>query len=359
MTKDIDSKSGKIIGILGGGQLGSMLAIAASKLGLKTHIYSSSKDSPAFNYSTKYTIADYDDEIALKNFIKEIDIATIEFENIPEQTLNYISDYVPLYPNKESIFLSQDRFLEKNFIRENSIDVADFMPINNIDDIKKWDFNLRPGILKTRKFGYDGKGQKIVTTAKMCEKYFIEMNNSPCIIEEVVPFNMEASTITARSQDGSIEMFEPSRNIHKNHILHTSNIPSGLSNALIEKLHAISKLIISKLNYIGVLSIEFFITNNNIMVNEIAPRVHNSGHWTMDGANISQFEQHIRAISNLPIVEPKTLHSLEMLNIIGNDIYYWEKSNDNEVRKIHIYGKKGIKSGRKLGHVNSIKKSKS
>ncbi|MBT5640490.1 MAG: 5-(carboxyamino)imidazole ribonucleotide synthase [Rhodobiaceae bacterium] len=358
MNKNIGSESNKMIGILGGGQLGSMLAIAAYKLGLKTHIYSSSKDSPAFNYATKYTLADYNNQIALKDFVEDVDIATIEFENIPEQTLNYISDCVPLYPNKESIFLSQDRFLEKNFIRQNGVEVADFIEINNKEDIKKWDFSLKPGILKTRKFGYDGKGQKLINSMRMCEEYFIGLNNVPCIIEEVIPFHMEVSTITTRSQDGSIEIFEPSRNIHKNHILHTSSIPSGLSSSLIEKLYEISKLIISKLNYIGVLSIEFFITNNNIKVNEIAPRVHNSGHWTMNGANVSQFEQHIRAISNMPLIKPKTLHSLEMLNIIGTDIHYWEKSNDSEDRKIHIYGKTEIKKGRKLGHVNSIKRFK-
>jgi len=357
MTKNITFNSDIIIGILGGGQLGSMLAIAANKLGIKTHVYSSTKDSPAFNYATKHTIADYSDQIALRNFVKEIDIATIEFENIPQKTLNYISDYVPLYPNKESIFLSQDRYLEKNFIRENGIDVANFIEINNKEDIKKWDFNSKPGILKTRKFGYDGKGQKLVSSIKMCEEYFINMNNSPCIIEEVIPFDMEVSTITTRSQDGLIEIFEPSKNIHKNHILHTSNVPSGLSNILIERLYEISTSIIRKLNYVGVLSIEFFITNNNIIVNEIAPRVHNSGHWTIDGANISQFEQHIRAISNMPIIKTKTLHPSEMLNIIGDDICYWGKSNSSDTRKIHIYGKTEIKKGRKLGHVNYIKRS--
>ena len=191
----------------------------------------------------------------------------------------------------------------------------------------------------------------------MCEEYFINMNNSPCIIEEVIPFDMEVSTITTRSQDGLIEIFEPSKNIHKNHILHTSNVPSGLSNILIERLYEISTSIIRKLNYVGVLSIEFFITNNNIIVNEIAPRVHNSGHWTIDGANISQFEQHIRAISNMPIIKTKTLHPSEMLNIIGDDICYWGKSNSSDTRKIHIYGKTEIKKGRKLGHVNYIKRS--
>tara|TARA_Y100000590_G_scaffold470658_1_gene667487 strand:- start:9745 stop:10836 length:1092 start_codon:yes stop_codon:yes gene_type:complete len=348
----------KIVGILGGGQLGLMLSQAAQSLGFETNIYCPDKESPAFNHSTFQTIGDYEDKMILEQFANKVDYITIEFENIPKKTIDFISKFKKIYPPIDAIEISQDRINEKNFFVKNKINTNKYCEISSTVEFDGWDFtNL--SVLKTRKFGYDGKGQKIIKSASEGKKLFQAEFNVPCILEEYVHFTKEVSTISARDIYGNIFIYPPSENVHKNHILDTSCVPANINPSITKKLFKISEKIISKLNYVGVLSIEFFVNDDSIsqetiFVNEIAPRVHNSGHWTLDGANISQFEQHIRAISKGQIIEPKLLTKTLMLNIIGDEVSYWNKSINTKNRKIYIYGKNKIKEGRKMGHINFI-----
>jgi len=345
----------KTIGIFGGGQLGQMLSQAAASLGFKTCIYSPDENSPAFMYSDYQIIAEYDDIDKLDEFVEKIDFATIEFENIPIDTIQFISNKIRIFPPINAIEISQDRIKEKNFFRKFGIKTNRFQNIESEKDLKSWDFSTK-SVLKTRMLGYDGKGQIVVNTYQEASDAFNIMGQYPCIIEEFVYFSKEISTITARDKFGSIFTFPPSENIHKNHILDETNVPANISKELEIELYQTSANILENLNYIGILSIEFFMEKDSqaILVNEIAPRVHNSGHWTLDGSNISQFEQHIRAISGMQIVEPELLFKTRMLNLIGEDVNEWNINDSNEKQKIYIYGKDKIKKGRKMGHVNFI-----
>jgi len=345
----------KTIGIFGGGQLGQMLSQAAASLGFKTCIYSPDENSPAFMYSDYQIIAEYDDIDKLDEFVEKIDFATIEFENIPIDTIQFISNKIRIFPPINAIEISQDRIKEKNFFRKFGIKTNRFQNIESEKDLKSWDFSTK-SVLKTRMLGYDGKGQIVVNSYQEALDAFNIMGQYPCIIEEFVYFSKEISTITARDKFGSIFTFPPSENIHKNHILDETNVPANISKELEIELYQTSANILENLNYIGILSIEFFMEKDSqaILVNEIAPRVHNSGHWTLDGSNISQFEQHIRAISGMQIVEPELLFKTRMLNLIGEDVNEWNINDSNEKQKIYIYGKDKIKKGRKMGHVNFI-----
>ncbi len=345
----------KTIGIFGGGQLGQMLSQAATSLGFKTCIYSPDKNSPAFMYSDYQIVAEYDDVSKLEEFVNKINFATIEFENIPIDTIQFISNKIKFYPPINAIEISQDRIKEKNFCKKIGIKTNKFQNIESEKDLESWDFSKK-SVLKTRMLGYDGKGQTLVNTYQEAKDAFNAMGQFPCIIEEFVDFSKEISTITARDKFGSIFTFPPSENVHKNHILDVTDAPANISKELEIKLYQTSANILEKLNYIGILSIEFFIQKDSqeILVNEIAPRVHNSGHWTLDGSNISQFEQHIRAITGMRVVEPELLFRTKMLNLIGEDVYKWNISDTNDIQKIYIYGKNEVKKGRKMGHVNFI-----
>ena len=345
----------KTIGIFGGGQLGQMLSQAAASLGFKTCIYSPDENSPAFMNSDYQILAEYDDISKLDEFVNKIDFATIEFENIPIDTIQFISNKIKVYPPINAIEISQDRIKEKNFCKKLGIKTNQFQNIESIKDLDSWDFSKK-SVLKTRMLGYDGKGQTLINTYQEAIDAFNAMGQFPCIIEEFVYFSKEISTITARDKFGSIFTFPPSENVHKNHILDVTEVPANISNELEIKLYQTSANILEKLNYIGILSIEFFIEEDSeeILVNEIAPRVHNSGHWTLDGSNISQFEQHIRAVTGMRIVEPKLLFKTRMLNLIGEDVHKWDTTDSNDIQKIYIYGKNEVKKGRKMGHVNFI-----
>ncbi|MDG2187672.1 MAG: 5-(carboxyamino)imidazole ribonucleotide synthase [Hyphomicrobiales bacterium] len=355
-------KDKKTIGILGGGQLGKMLSDAAIKLGFNTHIYSPDVNSPAFRNATYNTIEKFEDKKKLKKFIDTVDLVTIEFENIPLTTIEYISQHKPIYPPPAAIEISQDRLKEKDFFIKNKIKTNNFKNIESINDLNSWTFD-RKSVLKTRRFGYDGKGQKIITSLEDAQKAYLDFNEYPCLIEEFVEYTKEVSTISARDTFGNIFTYLPSENIHKDHILDRSFVPASISKDLGTELKQISSIILSELNYIGILSIEFFVRVNQqtkeeeLIANEIAPRVHNSGHWTLDGSDISQFEQHIKSIVGKKINEPKLIFKTEMLNIIGEDINYWNKLNSTENKKIYLYGKDSIRKGRKMGHVNFINKN--
>lgn len=329
----------KRLGILGGGQLGRMLAIAAHSLGIQVVIFSDQPNSPASYVTNKTIVADYHDKNSLIEFANCVDVVTLEYENIPTDTLNLLSRYVSVYPDSKALEITQDRLLEKRFIKSCGLVTTEFEEITNVNNI-----NLDyPFIIKTLREGYDGKGQCRVYSNN--DKINIE---PPFIAEKVVNFEKEISIIAARDLYGAIEFFPIPKNTHNNGILITSSVPADISNHIIKEAQDIAIAILEKMNYIGIITVELFLTaQKQLLVNEIAPRVHNSGHWSVESCNISQFEQHVRAVCGLPIKPVHLYFSCEMHNLIGDDI---KSLNKSPAQKVTIYGKEEIRKGRKMGH---------
>lgn len=348
---------GSTIGILGGGQLGRMLAIAAAQLGFKTHIYCPEVGCPAEHVSDSITHAKYDDETALRQFTQSVDVVTYEFENIPVKTVKFISNGVSVFPDSKVLEISQDRLHEKNFLNNLGIATAPFKGVSSEQEaaeaLKKISY---PAVLKTRRFGYDGKGQAIVKSAYELGSAWKTLNNDQIIVEGFIDFDMEISVIAARGQDGEIKCFVPAENQHKNHILDISVAPARIDDDIKDKAIDIATNVIKNIDYVGVLTIEFFLSNREpvLRVNEIAPRVHNSGHWTIEACPSSQFEQHIRAICGLPLGGVEFNGIAEMTNLIGEDILKYTDLLKDPTANVHHYGKEIIKSGRKMGHVTRI-----
>lgn len=347
---------GSTIGIIGGGQLGQMLSNAARKIGYQTHIFANNINEPAIRYCDKYTIAEFNNFFALKKFFQQCDIITFEFENIPVKKIEKANTKTPILPNLSSLSISQDRLHEKDFLNKNNLKTTKFIPINSANDITAaFNYIGSSGILKTRKFGYDGKGQFNVSSINEINKAWESLNKVPSILESKVNFISELSVIIARNQSGETKEFDVIRNVHKKGILSNSYIPAEIEKKLEKKCIRIAKSIVEKLNYFGVLTVEMFLTKNNtILINEIAPRVHNSGHWTIDSCITSQFEQHIRAICNLPLGSSKRHSDALMTNIIGDEIKNIERIFNQPNTKIYLYGKKISSSGRKMGHYTKI-----
>lgn len=350
---------GSTIGILGGGQLGRMLALAAARLGLKTHIYAPEADSPAFDVSDTRTVAAYDDERSLTAFAKTIDVATYEFENIPVKTVEFLAKNIPVRPGAKALACAQDRINEKTLARDLGAMTADFAPISSLADLEKVldDGFAIPSVLKTRRFGYDGKGQAKILKRGDAAAAWSAMRDQPSILESFVNFNYEVSVIAARGLDGEFRAFEVTENEHRNHILHRSVAPANLPKASRNEAIAIARSIAKQLEYVGVFAIEFFAETTGdtttLRVNEMAPRVHNSGHWTQDGCETSQFEQHIRAVAGWPLGSTAmTAPAAEMINLIGDDILEWRAIAAEPGAYLHHYGKKEARPGRKMGHVN-------
>ena len=345
------------IGILGGGQLARMLSMAASKLGFRTHVYDPNPDSPAFEVASESTLGAFTDNQLLKEFAKKIDVLTYEFENVPNSTLKRLENVVQIWPDTKALAISQDRVKEKRFFSSLGLKTATYEAINSIQDFSKAISNIpTPAILKTRREGYDGKGQLLISTKTKKSQIEQHLVLGPCILESFVKFTKELSVIIARDQSSNVVSFDPGENIHKSGILHTTTVPAHISKNL--KIEAIINAgkIINSLNYVGVLGVEFFLTNTNeLILNEIAPRVHNSGHWTQNGCVIDQFEQHIRAISGLPLGNGERHSNVKMVNILGSDI---KKSLYISDAAVHMYGKEKVKVGRKMGHVNYVSRIK-
>ena len=338
-----------ILGILGGGQLGMLLVQAANKIGIDTFVYSDSEDSPAINYSQKSLIQSYDDLGALDKFIKECDVITFEFENIPFETLNYILKDKPVFPSPHINQIIQDRLLEKKFINNLNIQTTDFIELNKNTKISE---EIFPAMLKTRKMGYDGKGQYVINS----KDDLINIDtNIPYILEKKINLLKEFSIIITRYQDGKVFTYEPIENVHQDQILHTSKIPASLSNEIINLAQKQSEIIINSLSYVGTMCVEYFVDHTqNIYVNEIAPRVHNSGHLTIESYDCSQFESHIRAVCNLTKKEPRKIENAKMINIIGEDIKKYRDQSTKGNYFFYDYEKKSIKTGRKMGHITNI-----
>jgi len=340
------------LGILGGGQLGMMICQAAQKIQVETIVYSDTSDSPAIDFSDNHFISNYDDFGQIDNFINKCDYVTFEFENIPFETLKYIDKKKNVFPSPTINNIIQDRLTEKEFINSLDIDTVPFLNISKSLILSEIDKEFFPSILKTRRMGYDGKGQSIISD----KKSLINLDQDKYILEKKIKLKQEISVITVRYQDESLFSYLPIDNTHKNQILFKSVSPAMIDDSLRDKALLWSKKIIKSLNYIGVICIEFFIDENNkLYVNELAPRVHNSGHLTIESYNISQFESHIRAVCNLTKVKPKIQYQAEMINILGSDISKYRDAQVKNNNFFHDYFKKEPKEGRKMGHLTKIK----
>ena len=343
-----------VLGILGGGQLGSMLASSANKLNIKTIIYSYDKNAPAKKFSDEFIFANYNDEEKIRYFSDCIDLVTFEFENIPYNTLFQINNLKPVLPKPDINKIVQDRLLEKNFINNLNINTTQYVSINKIDDLTI-NKDLFPGILKTSRFGYDGKGQFRIESMSKINNLKIDFKHK-YILEKLIKIKKEISVIITRFGPESYEIYEPIENVHEDRILKSSKIPSQINKDIIEKAKNWAKLIADELGFIGTMCVEYFIDkNDNLFVNEIAPRVHNSGHLTINSYNVSQFENHIRAICKLEKIPIKKLYDAEMINILGNNIEYFRKRKYLDHEFFFDYLKTEIKPNRKMGHLTTLK----
>jgi 5-(carboxyamino)imidazole ribonucleotide synthase len=348
---------GSTIGILGGGQLGRMLAIAAAQLGYRCHIYAPEENSVAAEVAAEFTCKAYHDTDSLRTFAKACDVVTYEFENVPVAPLYTIERIAPIRPGLKALEIAQDRVEEKLFVAALGGVTAPFEIIGERQEanaaLEKIGF---PAILKTIRMGYDGKGQvRLESTADVSQAWH-DMGRQPAIAEKMIRFDAEFSVLLVRNTDGEIHYWDCPRNKHEGGILAHSSLPAG---PLIEsqrgEARALAAAVAEKLEYVGVLTLEFFATPDGPLFNEMAPRVHNSGHWTIEGAATSQFENHIRAICEVPLGDTKTAcDRVEMANLIGNDVLRWQELFGDDDANVHLYGKGAPSAGRKMGHVTRL-----
>ncbi len=347
---------GSTIGILGGGQLGRMLALAAAPLGLKCHIYAPEVDSPAFQVSAARTIADYLDEKALAEFAAAVDAVTYEFENVPARTVEILEARVAVRPGSKALAVAQDRIKEKLLARQLGAMTAEFVAVNSLDDLRRAVQQVgAPGILKTTRLGYDGKGQARVNGAADCEAAWKAVKGEAAIYERFVHFDREVSVIIARDVAGKVAAFDVTENVHRNHILYTSTVPARVAPEIASEAVFVAQRMAEALDYVGVMGVEFFVGADVLYVNEIAPRVHNSGHWTMDGCLVSQFEQHIRAVAGWPLGATARHANVVMTNLLGDEAGAWLGIVMEPGVVLHLYGKVKARPGRKMGHVNRVR----
>ncbi|MGX9573115.1 5-(carboxyamino)imidazole ribonucleotide synthase [Mesorhizobium sp. f-mel] len=346
--------AGSTIGIIGGGQLGRMLAMAAARLGYRTVVLEPQPDCPAAQVANRQIAAAYDDTAALAELAAVSAVVTYEFENVPVMAASVLAVTVPVYPPARALEVAQDRVAEKKFLNGIGIPTADFCPVDNDDELtaalKKFDGS---GILKTRRMGYDGKGQRVFRNmetggfAGICEA----MGNVPLILESFVDFEREISVIAARGMDGSLAAYDPAENVHRDGILHRSTLPARIGSETAAAAQAAAAKILAALDYVGVIGIEFFVlADGALLANEIAPRVHNSGHWTEAACIVSQFEQHIRAVAGLPLGNPGRHLDCVMENLIGDDVLRVPALLAEPDLMLHLYGKAEARPGRKMGH---------
>ncbi len=336
-----------------------MLALAAAELGLRAHIYAPEETSPAAEVASAATRAAYDDEAALIAFADTVDVVTYEFENVPGETARILSEHAPVRPGAKALMTSQDRLDEKNFLNALGIATAPFAAVDTLDDLKTALEKLgTPAVLKTRRLGYDGKGQVKIDQPDAAAAAFDAIAGAPAILEGFMPFEKEVSVIAARAQDGTSAAYDVGENVHRDHILHTTTVPAVIDPAIADNARAIAERIAHGLDYVGVIGVEFFVLNDGkqqtLCVNEFAPRVHNSGHWTSDACSVSQFEQHIRAVAGWPLGDPTRHCDAVMTNLIGTEVDDWQAHAHVSDRAIHLYGKHDARPGRKMGHITDL-----
>ncbi len=353
-------KAEATIGILGGGQLGRMLALAAARLGFSCHVYSPDADSCAFEVVRHATCAPYEDIDALARFADAVDVVTYEFENVPAEAAAVLGAHRQVLPDPAVLATTQDRLIEKQFVDKLGIATAPFADVSTAVDLGAAVKVVGvPAVLKTRRLGYDGKGQMMIRAAADAAGAWKALNEVPCILEGFVAFEREISVVAARGADGAVECFDVTENEHRDHILKVSRVPAAVSPAVAAEARRIAETIAGAFSYVGVLAVEMFVvrdgTGHAVLVNEIAPRVHNSGHWTIDGASVSQFEQHIRAVAGWPLARPvRRGNRVEMTNLIGPEAHDYARWLALPDTAVHLYGKTDARPGRKMGHVTRV-----
>lgn len=349
---------GSTIGIVGGGQLGRMLARAASRMGYKTHIYTPEKDSPASHVATMTTIGAYQDSAALRAFAQSADVITFEFENVPSETLEMLDAITVVRPKPSVLFTTRHRLREKEFIRAQGIATAPFAPVRSEVELAEAIKTIgTPAVLKTYELGYDGKGQVVISDDRITRSSaWATLGKSECILEGFIDFSAEASIIAARSTHGETRCYPLVQNIHRNHVLYKTIAPAPFIDMYQAEAVRIAKKLAGALDVVGLLAVELFVTGNGLLVNELAPRPHNSGHWSMEGAATSQFEQHIRAICGWALGDTTAHRPCEMINLLGDEWMQWEEYAKNHEAHVHLYGKTQSRPGRKMGHVTLVKR---
>ena len=346
---------GSVIGILGGGQLGRMLSVAASRLGYRSHIYEPGANPPAGDVAAQVTTAPYDDADALRAFAASVDVITYEFENIPTEALDLLEPLRPIRPNRKALKVSQDRLVEKAFLTDLGLKTAPFAAVDDAIDLAEALEEIgAPAILKTRRFGYDGKGQARILSPDQAETAIADMAGAPAILEGFVDFTHEVSVIAARGPGGEVSCYDPGENLHQDGILRRTTVPARLSPTQRTDAVLLAARILNALDYIGVMGVELFVTPGGLVVNEIAPRVHNSGHWTQNGCAVDQFEQHIRAVAGWPLGDGQRHSDVVMENLIGEDMDRVPELARQSDTALHLYGKAEVKPGRKMGHANRV-----
>lgn len=346
---------GSTIGILGGGQLGRMTALAAGALGYRCHIYDpAAEDGPAAQVSAASTTAAWDDKGALKAFANAVDVVTYEFENVPVLSVEFLETLVPVRPGSLPLRVAQDRLEEKQFSRHVGLETTPFWGVGSIDELADGVTGTGvPAILKSRRFGYDGKGQVSMDLDTPLGEAWRELGTEEAILERRVAFKTELSVIVARDLAGNMVSFPPAKNEHADGILRRSLAPADLPAQFVEEAIKAAEILTEKLEVVGLLAVEMFISDRDeVLINEMAPRPHNSGHWTQDGCATSQFEQLVRAVTGLPLGPVDALFETEMINLIGEDVDAWPEIAGEAGAKMHLYGKGESRPGRKMGHVN-------
>ena len=348
---------GATIGIIGGGQLGRMTALAAANLGFKCHIFTPERNSPAEQVAATATVAAYDDEAALAAFADAVDVVTFEFENIPFESVELLSRHRPVRPHWDCLRISQDRVVEKEFLNSLGAETAPWKgPLTSVADLEAAVAGIgRPAVLKSTRLGYDGKGQARIDADTDLAAAWAEMGADEAVLEGFVAFEREVSVVIARGLDGATAAFDVVENVHKNHILDITRAPAAIAAALADEARALAARIVTEMGLVGLLAIEMFVTaDGKLLVNEVAPRPHNSGHWTQDACVTSQFEQFVRAVTGLPLGSPERLFDAEMTNLIGDDVEAWPDIVNEPGAHLHLYGKAEARPGRKMGHVNRL-----
>ena len=355
---------GSTLGMLGGGQLGRMFTIAARNMGYKVIVLEPDTTSPAGQLADKHIVAAYDDEIALEMLGKQCDVVTTEFENIPAAVLNKLSKLCPVYPSAEGVKKAQDRIVEKEFILSCGLLPVPYGVINTVSDIPNAVKDLTfPAILKTARFGYDGKGQSTVNNIEEVEAAFKETGQISCVLEQRIDLDCEVSVILGRNKQGESQAFPVAENIHRDGILYQSLVPARVTDSIANAAKAAAKRMADKLDYIGVMAVEFFVTTKGeLLVNEMAPRTHNSGHYTIDSCVTSQFEQQVRMVCDLPFGDTRLLSPIVMTNMLGdlwgeNSQPKWNNLLRSPATKLHLYGKHEARIGRKMGHFCTLSDS--
>ncbi|MBV8059957.1 MAG: 5-(carboxyamino)imidazole ribonucleotide synthase [Alphaproteobacteria bacterium] len=353
---------GATIGILGGGQLGRMTALAAAQLGYKTHIFCSAADEPALDVTAHRTLAQFDDVDALRQFAQSVDVVTLEWENVPAVALETVAKYAPLHPGASVMAIAQDRQKEKDFARSVGIGTTRYKIVQSAAELAEALKKIpAPAFLKTTRMGYDGKGQIKITPDMDAEQAWAEFGNPLGILEARVDFACEVSVIVARNAQGDMAAYPVVENRHKNQILDETHAPAAIDAEISAEAVATARHMAAQLGVIGLLAVELFVLREpngegqSVLLNEIAPRPHNSGHWTMDACAVSQFEQLVRAVCGLPLGSTEPHSAAVMKNLIGNDALQWQQYLSDRSACLHLYGKRDVRDGRKMGHVNSLK----